>query len=188
MGFGSCNIRFPRPNHPVGIDLTSTPIPAAKLRIFHTRQMTTEMAQYIILQQPIRAKLFWWLLNLSFKIGRPLCSCFTAAMTSLFSSLFNIYIYIYIYHYHHHHVVPRARISLTLSRHFFLSFIDSRRSSGLHPVSSPAVCIFKLIVLLLLGYMRGSIGVHHLWARPCFPRMCGSSCLDSFRDGRQVAV
>ena len=36
----------------------------------------------------------------------------------------------------HHHVVPLARISLTLSRHFSLSFIASDRSSGLHPVSS----------------------------------------------------
>ena len=39
-------------------------------------------------------------------------------------------------HHHHHHVVPPARISLTLSRHFSLSFIASGRSSGLHPVSS----------------------------------------------------
>ena len=31
-----------------------------------------------------------------------------------------------------------------------------------------AVCMFELIILLLLGYMWGSIGVHHLWARPCF--------------------
>ena len=31
-----------------------------------------------------------------------------------------------------------------------------------------AVCIFKLVVLLLLGHMRVSIEVHHLWARPCF--------------------
>ena len=37
----------------------------------------------------------------------------------------NIYIY--------HHVVPLAKISLTLSRHFSLSFIASGRSSGLHP-------------------------------------------------------
>ena len=37
----------------------------------------------------------------------------------------------------------------------------------------------------------GSIGVHHLLARPCSPAvtcMSGSSNLDSFRDGRQVAV
>ena len=41
---------------------------------------------------------------------------------------------------HHHHVVPLARISLTLSRHFSLSFIASGRSSGLHPVSSRSCC------------------------------------------------
>ena len=39
-------------------------------------------------------------------------------------------------HRHHHHVVPLARISLTLSRHFSLSFIAFGWSSGLHPVSS----------------------------------------------------
>ena len=38
--------------------------------------------------------------------------------------------------HHHYHVVPPARISLTLSRHFSISFIASGRSSGLHPVSS----------------------------------------------------
>ena len=41
-----------------------------------------------------------------------------------------------IWNHHHHHVVPLARISLTLSRHFSLSSIASGRSSGLHPVSS----------------------------------------------------
>ena len=46
------------------------------------------------------------------------------------------HIYIYIYIYHHHHVVLVARISLTLSRHFSLSFITLGRSSGQHPVSS----------------------------------------------------
>ena len=40
------------------------------------------------------------------------------------------------HHHHHHNVVPLARISLTLSRHFSLSFITSGRSSGLHFVSS----------------------------------------------------
>ena len=47
-----------------------------------------------------------------------------------------------IYHHHHHHVVPPARISLTLSRHFSLSFIASGRSSGLHPVSSHSCCMY----------------------------------------------
>ena len=31
-----------------------------------------------------------------------------------------------------------------------------------------AVCKFELVVLLSLGHVWGSIGVHHLWARPCF--------------------
>ena len=45
------------------------------------------------------------------------------------------------YIYHHHHVAPPARISLTVSRHFSLSFIASGRSSGLHPVSSHSCCM-----------------------------------------------
>ena len=53
-----------------------------------------------------------------------------------------IYTYIYIYHHHHHHVVLLARISLTLSRHFSLSFIASGWSSGLHPISSHSCCMY----------------------------------------------
>ena len=52
-----------------------------------------------------------------------------------------IYTFIYIYHHHHYQVVPPARISLTISRHFSLSFIASGRSSGLHPVSSHNCCM-----------------------------------------------
>ena len=48
----------------------------------------------------------------------------------------------HIYIEHHHHVAPPARISLTLSRHFSLSFIASGRSSGLHPVSSHSCCMY----------------------------------------------
>ena len=71
--------------------------------------------------------------------------------------------------HHHHPVVQLARISLTLSLATFpyrslplaclLGYI-----SYLHIA---AVCMFLLVVLLLLGHMWGSIGVHHLWARPC---------------------
>ena len=50
----------------------------------------------------------------------------------------------YFYHHHHHHVMPLAWISLTLSRHFSLSFIASVRSSGLHPVSSHSCCMYVL--------------------------------------------
>ena len=48
----------------------------------------------------------------------------------------------HIYIYHYHHVVLLARISLTLSRHFSLSFITSGRSSGLLPVSSHSCCMY----------------------------------------------
>ena len=44
----------------------------------------------------------------------------------------NLFTNLYTFH-HHHHVVLLARISLTLSRHFSLSFNASVRSSGLHP-------------------------------------------------------
>ena len=46
------------------------------------------------------------------------------------------------HHHHHHHVMPPARISPTLSRHFSLSFIASGRSSGLHPISSQSCCMY----------------------------------------------
>ena len=48
----------------------------------------------------------------------------------------------YHHHHHHNHVMPLALISLTLSRHFSLSFIASDRSSGLHPVSSQSCCMY----------------------------------------------
>ena len=44
--------------------------------------------------------------------------------------------------HHHNHIVPLARISLTLSRQFSLSFIASCRSSGLHPVFSHSCCMY----------------------------------------------
>ena len=72
-------------------------------------------------------------------------------------------------HHHHHHVVPQALISLTLSRHFSLSFIASGRSSGLHLVSSHSCCMYvRAGHPAFAGHMWGSIGVHHLWARPRF--------------------
>ena len=70
--------------------------------------------------------------------------------------------------------MPLARISLTLSRHFSISFIASGRSSGLQGyipyLHIAAECMFVLVALFLPGHMWGSIGVHHLWARPCFSR------------------
>ena len=50
--------------------------------------------------------------------------------------------WIFLCHHHHHHVVPLARISLSLSSHFSLSYIASGRSSGLHPVSSQSYYMY----------------------------------------------
>ena len=61
---------------------------------------------------------------------------------------------IYIYH----HVVPPARLPLTLSRHFSLSFISSGRSSGLHPVSSHSCCMY--VRAGRPGFVRPYVGVH----------------------------
>ena len=60
--------------------------------------------------------------------------------------------------HHHHHIVPLARISLTLSRHFSLSFIASGRSSGLHPVSSHSCCMY--IPAGRSTFARPYVGVH----------------------------
>ena len=74
------------------------------------------------------------------------------------------HIYIYIYscneqlHHHHHHVVPPPRISLTLSRHFSLSFIASGRSSGLHPVSWHSCCMY--VRAGRPAFARPYVGVH----------------------------
>ena len=54
---------------------------------------------------------------------------------------FKTFLFYFINHHHHPHVAPPARISLTLSCHFSLSFIASGRSSGLHPVSSHSCCM-----------------------------------------------
>ena len=80
----------------------------------------------------------------SYTAGRPKSTLFHPVFERMLVFLRGCsYIYIYIYIYHHH-VVPLARMSLTLSRRFSLSFIASDRSSGLHPVSSHSCCIYVL--------------------------------------------
>ena len=64
----------------------------------------------------------------------------------------------YIYIYHHYRVVPQVRISLTLSRHFSLSFIASGRSSGLHPVSSHSCCMY--VRAGRPAFARPYVGIH----------------------------
>ena len=60
--------------------------------------------------------------------------------------------------HHHHHVVSPARISLTLSRHFSLSFIAFGWSSRLHPVSLQSCCMYVLAGRP--AFSRPYVGVH----------------------------
>ena len=60
--------------------------------------------------------------------------------------------------YHHHHIVPHAWISLTLSRHFSLSFIASGRFSWLHPVSSRRCCMY--VRAGRPAFAKPCVGVH----------------------------
>ena len=55
-------------------------------------------------------------------------------------------------------VEPPARISLTLSLHFSLSFIASSRSSGLHPVSSQSCSMY--VRAGRPAFARPYVGVH----------------------------
>ena len=62
-------------------------------------------------------------------------------------------------HYpHHHHVVLVARISLTFSRHFSLSFIASGRSSELHPIYSHSCWIY--VHAGRPAFVQPYVGVH----------------------------
>ena len=91
-------------------------------------------------------------------------------------------------HHHHHYVVSPARISLTLSRRFSLSFIASGRSSGLYPESSQSSCMY-----FWAGrpdFARPYVGFHRstsLMSSSLLLQQC-PACMDSFLDGRQVAV
>ena len=93
--------------------------------------------------------LYFWkendLLNLVSKIHMQIMMKNTKFFKNNFFQWLQVnlkYIYIHLYMYHHHHVVPLARMSLTLSRHFSLSFIAFGRSSELHPVSSHSCCMY----------------------------------------------
>ena len=58
----------------------------------------------------------------------------------------------------HHHIVPPARISLILSRHFSLLFIASGGSSGLYLVSSHSCCMY--VRAGRPAFARPYVGVH----------------------------
>ena len=77
----------------------------------------------------------------------------------------SVCVYIYIYIWHHHHVAPSAWISLTLSRHPPYHPLLLAVPQGYIPyLHRAAVCRFELVTLPLLGHVKGSTSVHHLWA------------------------
>ena len=90
-------------------------------------------------------------------------------------------------------IVLVARISLTLSRHFSLSFITSGRSSGLHPVTSYICRMYvragrPAFAWPYVGVHKSTSLMSFFPASPAVSCMSGSSNLNSFRDRRQVAV
>ena len=60
--------------------------------------------------------------------------------------------------HHNHYVMPLALISLTLSRHFSLSFIASGRSSALHPLFSHSCYMYVLAGCP--AFARPYVGIH----------------------------
>ena len=50
----------------------------------------------------------------------------------------------------------------------YRSSLLARPQSYISYTHRAAVCRFELVILLLLGHMRESIGLHHLWACPYF--------------------
>ena len=69
------------------------------------------------------------------------CEAIATSQIWTWDAMFISYNDNYFLHYHHH-AMPQARISLSLSRHFFLSFIASGISSGLHPIYSHSCCMY----------------------------------------------
>ena len=74
------------------------------------------------------------------------------------NTISHILFQVFLSHHHHHHVVLPARISLTFSHHFSLSFIASGWSSRLHPVSSHSFCVY--VRACRPAFARLYVGVH----------------------------
>ena len=93
------------------------------------------------------------------------------------------------HHHHHHHVMPPAQISLTLSRHFSLSFIAAGRSSGLRPVSSQSCGMYvqagrHAFAQLYIGVCRStSLMNSSLLLRQCPACLVRLTCIDFVMGG-----
>ena len=110
------------------------------------------------------AKYFWLVVYIYIYICVCVCVCVLLFVAIPISQNQARYISFFRSHfiYHHHHnnnnVVLVARISLTLSRHFSLSFIASGRSSGQHPVSAHSCWMY--VRAGRPAFARPCVGVH----------------------------
>ena len=102
----------------------------------------------------------------------------------------HVYIYIYIYRCHHHHVALPAQISLTLLRHSSLSSRQVFKATSC--IDTELLYIGSSLSSCLCSSMRRGPQMYVVYefvlTPPEVPRMSGSSKLDSFCDGWQVAV
>ena len=106
-----------------------------------------------------RSYFSWFGRSISSVICRFLFFIISTAHFSMPDSIPVSSLYIHTACIHQHpHVVPLARISLTLSRHFSLSFIAFGRSSVLHPVSSHSCWMY--VRAGRLAFARPYVGVH----------------------------
>ena len=71
--------------------------------------------------------------------------------------------------------MPPAQISLTLSRHFSLSFIASGRSSRLHPESSQSYCMY--VRAGRPAFARPYVGVHRSTSLMSSSLLLQQSCI-----------
>ena len=82
-------------------------------------------------------------------------------MTSIIHITPCVYIYIYIYIMsHHQHGYPWHALATPP----YCPLLPAGPRGYILYLHRAAVCRFKLVALPLLGYVKGSIRVHHLWA------------------------
>ena len=120
---------------------------------------------------------------------------YTSSLVLFWSSLRNQFMKLYTFFYCYHDLSWACIFihSLYIYICIYIPIIHCLwQVFSLHPVSSHSCCMYvRAGCPTFVWPYAGSIGVHHLWARLASPAvfcMSGLSSLDSFRDGRQVAV
>ena len=122
----------------------------------HKAEKCMEPDNYII--QPIFRNLYTYS-SVNVIIYCNLAILVELLIHSLFWNLCTYWsVHMIIYCHHHHHVMLVTWISLTLSRHFSLSFIALGTSSGQHPVSSHSCWMY--VWADCPAFARPCVGVH----------------------------